>query len=68
MEEETVSRAALLEIQVILERYLAYSMNAVDSMDKILAVLDRPEVALALDPTPPTATDSRWSRSFASFP
>jgi hypothetical protein len=69
MEKDNVSTAALLEVQVILERYLAYSMTAPDALDKILAIVDRPEVAHTLDSDLPLAPVLSVERnSFASFP
>ena len=70
MENDDVPTAALHEIQVVLERYLAYSLSPLDAVNKILAVMDRPEVANALDSEQPAATGfcSTASDSFASFP
>ena len=70
MENDDVPTAALHEIQVILERYLAYSLSPLDAVDKILAIVDRPEVAHALDselPASPGTCSAAWN-SFASFP
>lgn len=69
MENEDVSTAALLEIQVVLERYLSYSFDAREALDKILAIVDRPEVAHTLDSDLNRAPIAFvQSNSFASFP
>jgi hypothetical protein len=70
METNDIPTAALLEVQIILERYLAYSLDAPDALHKILAIVDRPEVAHGLDSELPAPSSFPLSDGacFASFP